>query len=125
MTLAKIWVLAEAAEGKVTNTTLELLTKARSLADTVEAVYGGDASDIAAELGEYGATKVYATGDLGGSLQGVPVASAIAALIEGGNVPDAILAATSYDGRDIAGRLSVKLDRTVLTNNVDLEEEGG
>ncbi len=125
MTLTKIWVLAEAADGKVSNTTLELLTKARSLGDTVEAVYGGDASAIAAELGEYGATKVYATGDLGNSLLGVPVASAIAALVEGGNAPDAILAATSYDGRDVAGRLSVKLDRTVLTNNVDLEEDGG
>ena len=59
MTLSKIWVLAEATDGKVTTTTLELLTKARELADTVEAVYAGaDADAIAAELGEYGATKV-------------------------------------------------------------------
>jgi len=79
---------------------------------------------VAAELGSYGATKVLATGDLAGSLAGVPVASAIAALIEGGNAPDAILFATSYDGRDIAGRLSVKLDKTVITNNVDLEVGG-
>ncbi len=125
MALSKIWVLAEANDGTVTTPTLELLTKARSMADTVEAVYGGaDADAIAATLGEYGATKVYATGDLGGALPGVPVAGAIAALVEGGNAPDAILAVTSYVGRDVAGRLSVKLDRTVLTNNVDLEADG-
>jgi electron transfer flavoprotein alpha subunit len=125
MALSKIWVLAEANDGKVTTATLELLTKARSLADTVEAVYaGGDAEAIAAQLGEYGASKVYATGDLGGALPGVPVAGAIAALVASGNAPDAILAATSYVGRDIAGRLSVKLDRTVLTNNTDLEVDG-
>ncbi|MFM8861785.1 MAG: electron transfer flavoprotein subunit alpha/FixB family protein [Acidimicrobiia bacterium] len=125
MALSKIWVLAEAHDGKVTTATLELLTKARSLADTVEAVYaGGDAEAIAAQLGEYGASKVYATGDLGGALPGVPVAGAIAALVTSGNAPDAILAATSYVGRDIAGRLSVKLDRTVLTNNTDLEVDG-
>ena len=125
MALSKIWVLAEATDGKVSTATLELLTKARSLADTVEAVYaGGDADAIAGQLGEYGATKVYATGDLGGALPGVPVAGAIAALVAGGNAPDAILAATSYVGRDIAGRLSVKLDRTVLTNNTDLEVDG-
>jgi electron transfer flavoprotein alpha subunit len=125
MGLSKIWVLAEAVDGKVTSTTLELLTKARELSDTVEAVYGGaDADAIAAELGQYGATKVYTTGDLAGSLAGVPVAAALAALIEGGNAPDAFLAATSYDGRDIVGRLSAKLDRAVLTNNVDLEVDG-
>ena len=55
-------------------------------------------------------------GDLGGALPGVPVAAAMAALIEGGNAPDAILIPATYDGRDIAGRLSAKLDRPVLTN---------
>lgn len=125
MALTKIWVLAEASDGKVSTPTLELLTKARSLAGTVEAIYfGGDADAIAGQLGEYGATKVYTTGDLGGALPGVPVANAIAALIESGNAPDAILAATSYTGRDIAGRLSAKLDRTVITNNTDIEVDG-
>jgi electron transfer flavoprotein alpha subunit len=125
MGLSKIWVFAEAVDGKVTSTTLELLTKARELGDTVEAVYGGaDADAVAAQLGAHGATKVLSTGDLGGSLAGVPVASAIAAQVTGGNAPDAILFGTSYDGRDVAGRLSVKLDKTVSTNNVDLEVDG-
>ena len=44
------------------------------------------------------------------------MAAALAALIEGGNAPDAILIPATYDGRDVAGRLSVKLDRPVLTN---------
>jgi electron transfer flavoprotein alpha subunit len=125
MALSTIWVYAEAADGKVATTTLELLTKARELADNVEAVYAGaDGDAVAAELGAHGATKVHASGDLGGALQGVPMAAAIAAAVEGGNGPDAILIATSYDGRDVAGRLSVKLDRTVITNNVDLEVDG-
>jgi electron transfer flavoprotein alpha subunit len=125
MGLSKIWVFAEAFEGKVSTPTLELLTKARDLADTVEAVYGGaDADAVAAELGSHGATTVHATGDLGGALAGVPVASAIAAAITGGAAPDAILFPTSYDGRDVAGRLSVKLDKPVITNIVDLEVDG-
>ncbi len=126
MTFSKIWVLAEAADGKVSATTLELITKARALGDTVEAVYAGaDGDAIAGTLGSYGVTKVLATGDLGGALAGRPVAAAIAAQCEAGNGPDVILAATSYEGRDIIGRLSAKLDKTVLTNNVDLEEDGG
>jgi electron transfer flavoprotein alpha subunit len=124
MGLSTIWVYAEASDGAVAPTTLELLTKARELADNVEAVYAGtDADAIASQLGAHGATKIYASGDLGGALQGVPMAAAIAGAIEG-NTPDAILFGTSYDGRDVAGRLSVKLDRTVITNNVDLELDG-
>jgi electron transfer flavoprotein alpha subunit len=125
MTLSTIWVYAEANDGNVTGTTLEILTKARELADTVECVFAGDGNAVAATLGEYGASKVYATGDLSGRLAGVPVAAAIAAAIAGGAAPDAIIAATSYDGRDVAGRLSVALDRTVITNNVDLAVDGG
>jgi electron transfer flavoprotein alpha subunit len=125
MALSTIWVFAEANDGNVTSATLELLTKARSLGDNVEAVYaGGDADAVAATLGEYGASKVLTTGDLGGALPGVPVAAAIAAAVEGGNAPAAIIFPTSYVGRDVAGRLSAKLDRTVITNNVDLELDG-
>jgi len=125
MTLSKIWVYAEVSDGEVSSTTLELLTKARELADTVECVYAGDdAEDIAAALGEYGCETVHQTGDLDGALVGVPVAAAIAAAVEEGDGPDAVLLGTSYDGRDVAGRLSVGLDRPVITNVVDLEVDG-
>ncbi len=125
MTLSKIWVLAEAEDGEVSSTTLELLTKARDLADTVECVYAGDdADDLAEALGEYGCETVHQTGDLDGALVGVPTAAAIAAAVDDGDGPDAFLCGTSYDGRDIAARLSVKLDRTVITNVVDIELDG-
>src|ERR1700728_713868 len=117
MAIEKIWVLAEAGDGGPTPITLELLTEARSVAGTVEAVaWGADVAALDGPLGEYGATTVYDVGDLGGSLPGVPVAGAMAALIESGNTPDAILIPATYDGRDVAGRLSVKLDVPVLTN---------
>jgi electron transfer flavoprotein alpha subunit len=126
MALSKVWVFAEATDGQVATITLELLAKARQLGETVECVYGGaDADAIAAQLGAHGATKVYATGDLAGALAGVPVAGAIAALFAAGNQPDALLFGTTYDGRDVAARLSAKLDLTVLTNNVEIEEDGG
>jgi len=119
-----IWVFAQAANGAPTTGTLELLTKARSLG-TVTAFVGGDASAIAAELGDYGAAKVYATGDLGGKLPGVAVSAAMKAVIDGGDTPDLILFPQNYEGRDVVSRLSVKLDRTVLTNNVDVTADGG
>jgi electron transfer flavoprotein alpha subunit len=119
-----IWVFAQAANGAPTTGTLELLSKARTLGD-VTAFVAGDASGIAAALGEYGASKVYATGDLGGMLPGVAVSAAMKAVIDGGDSPDLVMFPQTYEGRDVVSRLSVKLDRTVLTNNVDIMADGG
>ncbi len=123
--MGTIWVYAEASGGKVASISLELLTRARQLADTVEAVVGGDGEPVAAELGAHGATTVHATGDLGDGLAGPAVASAIASAIEAGAAPDAVLFGTTYDGRDVAGRLSVKLNAPVITNIVELEQADG
>jgi electron transfer flavoprotein alpha subunit len=124
MALNTVWVFAEALEGKVATSTLELLTKAREVASTVEAWYGGsDADAVAPELGKYGATKVYAV-DPGDSLLGAPVAAAMAAQIQSGAAPDAILFAQTYDGRDVVGRLSARIDKPVLTNGIDLAADG-
>ncbi len=124
MALSNIWVVAEPASGTFTTTSLELLTQARTFGATLSVVtWGGDAS-LAAVAGEYGASTLYDVGDLAGALPGVPVASAIQALVAS-HAPDAILIPTSYDGRDIAGRLSARLDRPVLTNITGLSDDGG
>ena len=118
-----IWVFAQAANGAPTSGTLELLTKARSLGE-VTAFFGGDATEISAALGDHGAAKVYATGDLAGNLPGIAVASAMKAVIDGGDSPDLIMFPQTTEGRDVIARLSVKLDRTVLTNNTAIAVEG-
>jgi len=121
MAIDNVWVFAEAVDGKVKTITLELLAKARTIANEVTAVFGGDGATVAEELGAHGATKVLATGDLGQAMPGVAIASAIA---ESGQAPDLFLLGTTYEGRDVAARLSVKLDRPVLTNNVEVDVDG-
>jgi electron transfer flavoprotein alpha subunit len=125
MALSKVWVHAEIVEGAVAPISLEMLAKAREIADTVEVFTGGDGNELAAAVGAHGATKVHATGDLTGKLQGVHVAAALAAAIQGGEAPDLIMLGTTQDGRDIGARLSVKLDKPVLTNNTDVEVGDG
>jgi electron transfer flavoprotein alpha subunit len=125
MSIEKVWVLAEIADGIPVTSSLELLTAARSLGNVTEAVtWGPSAATVAPTLGEYGAGTVYDVGDLGDSLAGPAVAGAIAALVEGGNRPDALLVPATYDGRDIAARLSARLDLPVITNVVGLAAEG-
>ena len=125
MTIAKIWVVAEVVDGSPTTASLELVSHARTLAGAVEAVVWGEGASAAGILGEYGATTVHDVGDLAGALPGAPVAASIAAAVAAGSGPDAVLLPATYDGRDIAGRLSVKLDRPVLTNVVGLAEADG
>jgi len=121
----KVWVYAETTDDKVSSATCELLTKAREIGSPVEAIYagGGDASAIAAAVGAYGATKLHVI-DPGDGLPGQVAAAAIAQLAASEN-PDVILFAQTYDGRDAIARLSVKLDRPVLTNGMSLSVDGG
>ncbi|HVM41457.1 MAG TPA: electron transfer flavoprotein subunit alpha/FixB family protein, partial [Acidimicrobiia bacterium] len=122
MSVSKVWVFAEAVDGNPTSTTLELLTKAREIGDTVEAFIVGDGNAVAAALGEYGATKVHAL-DLSGSLVGAAAAASLAQLIES-EAPDLVLFPMTYDGRDVLGRLSARLDRPVITDGTDVEVDG-
>jgi electron transfer flavoprotein alpha subunit len=125
MALNSIWVFAEVNGDAPTTGTLELLTKARSLgAGSVAAFVAGDGAGAASVLGAYGAATVYSTGDLGAQLPGPAVAGAMKTVIDGGAMPDVIMFPMTYAARDVAARLSVKLDRTVLTNNVGVDGDG-
>ena len=123
MAINSIWVFAQASNGAPTSASLELITKARSLGGTVSVWVAGDGSSIAAAAGEHGASKVFAV-NYGSQLAGVAVAGAMKSVIDGGDSPDLIMFPQSYEGRDVMSRLSVKLDRTVLTNNVEIAAAG-
>jgi electron transfer flavoprotein alpha subunit len=130
MAVSEVWVLAEPGDGGPSGVAFELVTLARRLADRVEAIGYGSADDPMA-LGRYGVTCLHALEVPADRLPGPFVARAIAGLVAARRAdpsarePEAILLPTSYDGRDIAGRLSVLLDRPVLTNLVDLREVDG
>ena len=126
MGVSKIWVVSEFGENGPTPISLELLTHARSLSSSVEAIaWGENVASAAATIGEYGASKVFDLGSIGDQLPGAVIAAGIQALMESAGAPDAILIPTSYDGRDIAGRLSARCNLPVLTNITGLNDNGG
>jgi electron transfer flavoprotein alpha subunit len=127
MSLDKIWVFAEVAGGKPAPVALELLTKARSIGGTVEAVaFAPDAADAATELGAHGAATLYAGTDplWGELLLGGPAADALAGLI-GEHKPDLILFGMTYTSRDVAGRLAARLGVPVIANGLDVSDGDG
>jgi electron transfer flavoprotein alpha subunit len=120
-----IWVYAEVTPDGPRSTTLELLTKARQLGDDVGALaLGPGAADAAGALGDYGASTVYASDDEAfAEGLGRPQAHAIEALVRE-HAPDTILFSTSYDARDVAGRLQARLGCTLLGNATDVADGG-
>ena len=82
-----IWVFAEATTASRPRPRSSCSPRRASSATRRGAFVGGDADAVAATLGEYGATKVYATGDLGGALPGVAGAAAMQGVIVGGERP--------------------------------------
>ncbi|MGK5678881.1 electron transfer flavoprotein subunit alpha/FixB family protein [Actinoplanes sp. URMC 104] len=116
--MAEVLVVVEAGVKKVT---LEMLTIARGLGE-VSAVVFGEADT--AKLGEYGASKVYvASGDDVDGFLVAPKASVVASLVRE-KQPAAVLLASTQEGKEIAGRLAVKLDNGLLTDAVSVEADG-
>lgn len=126
MELNRTWVFTEITAGKPAPVALELLTKARALGGTVEAVaFSASAADAAAELGSYGAETLYAGTDplYDEVLLGGPAADALAALATE-NLPDLILFGGTYTSRDVAGRLAAKLGVPVIANGLEVAANG-
>jgi electron transfer flavoprotein alpha subunit len=122
--MAEVLVVVEQSAGAVKKVTLELLTLARSVGEPAAVVLGGSAAPLVDKLGEFGATKVYAAEheDLDGYLV-APKASVLAELIRSVE-PAAVLLASTQEGKEIAGRLAVKLDNGLLTDAVSVSADG-
>jgi electron transfer flavoprotein alpha subunit len=118
----KVWVFVEEVEGAPAPIALELLTKARQLGE-VAAVYLASAGAEVSQLGEYGAASVTHLVDEPQALTTAAAAATLAALAEA-EAPDLILFGQSYTDRDVAGRLSARIDRPLIANAADIDVEG-
>jgi electron transfer flavoprotein alpha subunit len=123
--MKQVWIVAEQRDAQCLPVALELATAARGLASEVHAItWGAEGQALAEQLGRYGVQKVFDVGDVGDSLAGPVVAAAIAQLLDHDNAPEALLVGSTYNGRDIAARLSARIDRPLITNVVGLEARG-
>jgi len=119
-----IWVYAETVEGVPRPISLELLTKARSLGEVAAVALGPGSSKAAEQLGAHGASKVMVHEDPAfRDLLAVPAVELLASLIEK-HKPELILFGMTYEGRDIASRLSARLGTALIANATDLERKG-
>ncbi|MPZ14234.1 MAG: electron transfer flavoprotein subunit alpha/FixB family protein [Chloroflexi bacterium] len=104
----RIWVYAEAVEGTLTSTTLEMLTMATAAGEAEAILLGSAPDDAVGALGAYGARTVYRSDDpVFDEYLMRPAIEAVAHLVEMHH-PSAVLFASSYAGRDVAAGLSAR-----------------
>ena len=121
--MSEVLVVAELLHGAVTKPTLELLTLARRVGSPVVIVFG-DGSVAAPTLGEYGATAVLSVVDPAIEEYLVaPKAEALAQIVAERS-PAAVLITSSAEGKEIAGRLAVKLGAGLITDATDVADDG-
>ena len=122
--MSEVLIVAEQVDSHVSKPTLELLTLARRLGEPVAVVFGETDDAIAKTLGEYGATRVIFVADSSVTEYLVaPKAEAlgqIAASVE----PVAILISSTPEGKEIAGRLAIRLESGLITDATDIAADG-
>ena len=120
--MANILVIGEVDKGSLKKASKEAVSAGKKLGGTVSAVLiGNGASSAAAELGKYGAEKIFAA-DVN-EYNGESYSKAIAALIKDKGF-DTVLVPHSWIGRDLSARVGALLDASVVSDAVELKMEG-
>src|SRR3954451_25202733 len=125
--MSEVLVLVDHLDGKVRKPTYELLTIAKRLGEPSAVFIGGaDKADDAVAAGKKdGAEKVYVVDDA--ETKGYLVAPKAEVLqqIAEQSSPAAILIPSNVEGKEIAGRLAIKLDSGLITDAVDVQAGDG
>ena len=128
--MSEVLVVIDHADGEVKKPTYELLTIAKRLGEPAAVFFGspeqGDA--VAEKVKKYGAAKVYVVADA--QIKGylvAPKAEALQQLAEkssGGDGLAAILLPSTFENKEVAGRLAIKLGSGLITDAVDVADGG-
>ncbi|CAN5265209.1 electron transfer flavoprotein subunit alpha/FixB family protein [soil metagenome] len=124
--MSEVLVLVDHVDGAIRKPTLELLALAKKLGEPSAVFIGGadKASAAAEKLTAFGADKVYVVDDT--EIKGYLVVPKVDALqqLAAKAEPAAILVVSSYEGKEIAGRLAIRLDSGLITDAVDIADDG-
>jgi electron transfer flavoprotein alpha subunit len=119
--MSQVLVLVDHVDGSVRKTTTELLTIAARLGEPAAVFVGNGFDNAAGTLAEFGATTAYKIEGEGiEDYLVLPKVEALAAVVEQAS-PAAVLIPSSAEGKEIAGRLAVKLSAGVITDAVDVQ----
>src|SRR3989442_7113561 len=123
--MGAVWVYAETVDGAPRPVVLELLTRARSLGEAEAVAFGPGASSAVTRLGEYGARTVFVHEDPAfRDVLAQPAVDALASLVAT-HQPSLLLFGMTYEGRDVAARLSARLGAALIASVTEIDQGDG
>jgi len=121
--MSEVLVLVEHDGGDVKKVTHELLTLASQIGDPAAVVVGAGADKAVETLAGFGASKVYVASDTDLDAYVVtPKVAALQAAVEQA-APSAILIASTAEGKEVGGRLALRLGSGIVTDAVSVSSD--
>ncbi|SDM97371.1 electron transfer flavoprotein subunit alpha/FixB family protein [Allokutzneria albata] len=124
--MSEVLVLVDHVDGEIKKVSFELLAAARRIGEPSAVVVGapGTAAKLKESLAQHGAAKVYvAESDSAAEELVTPKVGVLASLVASAS-PAAVLVSATLEGKEVAGRLAVRLDSGLLTDAVDVAADG-
>jgi len=122
--MSEVLVVTDPVNGTVGKPALELLTLAQRLGQPVAVVLGDGAEAAGPTLAEYGATRVISINDPAFTESLVAPKAEALAQVAASVSPAAILISSTPEGKEVAGRLAVKLGSGLITDATEISEDG-
>jgi electron transfer flavoprotein alpha subunit len=124
--MSEVLVVIDHVNGEVKKPTFELLTIARRLGVPSAVFFGSpdQVAGVAEKVKAYGAEKVYAVDDA--EIKGylvAPKAEALQQLVQKSS-PAAVLIPSTFEGKEVAGRLAIKTGSGLIIDAVDVDGSG-
>ncbi|MCP3798130.1 electron transfer flavoprotein subunit alpha/FixB family protein [Allokutzneria sp. A3M-2-11 16] len=124
--MSEVLVLVDHVDGEIKKVSFELLAAARRIGEPSAVVVGapGTAAKLKESLAQHGAAKVYvAESDSAADELVTPKVGVLASLVASAS-PAAVLVSATLEGKEVAGRLAVRIDSGLLTDAVDVAADG-
>ena len=125
--MADVLILADHDGGKIAKTVAELATFAKKSGAPVAVLLAGngEADSLGAQLANTDVERIIAVENEAFASHGIPaLVDALAQVVENSK-PAAILIASSARGKEIAGRLAIRIDSGVITDAIDVSSDLG
>ena len=121
-----VLVIAEQVDGAFRKVTFEALTAARGLGAEIHAVVlGSGIEGIATQLAQYGAVKIMVADDAALTDYTVDAYTQVLAGIIGQLNPTVVMLGATTQGKELAGRLSARLDAGLATDCIAIKMDDG
>ena len=121
--MSNVLILVDSVSGRVSKSTAEIATFAKRIGDVTAVICSSDSAALIPQLAGLSIDKtITCTGVEFEKLSTGAVAAALAAVVAKES-PSAVLIASSARGKEIAGRLSVRIESGIITDAIDLDED--